>query len=104
MADVLARSMAEASEPDQPPPEVFAAVEAGDGVGRGAQAVEKFLAVAQPPLAHPRAELPHRLLVALDEVEDDEALHARALHQEMALDARALRRRVPVRDRCGAAD
>src|SRR5690349_13810522 len=92
------------SQFDQPLAQVLPAIEPGDGVGRLLEAFENVLAVAELALADPLRELRHGLLRAVLVVEDEEAFHARALDEEMPLDARTRRPRVPARHRGGAAN
>ena len=72
--------------------------------GAGLDTVLDVLSIGKPALAHPACEPRDRLLVAMQVVEGEEAGHLRALDQDMALDARAQRRRVPARDGGRAAD
>src|SRR5690606_38063458 len=89
---------------DQALAEILAAIEAGDGIGRGFDTVEDVLAIADVAGAYPLLELRQCLAIASLVIEHDETLHAHPLSQDHALDARALRRRIPVRHRGGAAD
>src|SRR6185437_5080805 len=89
---------------DQPLAHVIAAIEAGDRVGCLFQPVEDVLAISELSFAHPLREVRHGFIGAAFVIENEEALHPRALHQEVALDAWPLRPRLPARKRGGAAN
>src|SRR5260370_1402134 len=86
-------------EPDQALSEVFAAVEAGDRSRRLIDTVEHVLKVAQLARAQPARQVVERDVLVFGVVGDNEAFHAGALDEQVPLDARALRRRIPARDR-----
>src|SRR5882757_2834051 len=96
--DLRVRSVVSfAGEPDQELTEVVAAVEAGDRPRRLIYTVEHVLKVAQ--LTRPQAarHVVERDVLVFRVVEDNETFDAGALDEQVSLDARALRRRIPAR-------
>ena len=80
---------------DQPLAEIFAAVKLGDRAGAVLDAVDDVLAIAQTAFTHPSGQPRDRFLVAMLIVKDEEPCHARAVDQQMTLDARTERMRIP---------
>src|SRR5271163_3670617 len=92
------------SGPDsyQPFPFVLASIQPRERVGRRLESFENLLLVAKPPRPHPVGQGRDRRLPSVRVVEDQQALGASALHQEVTFDARSGRPRVPGRNRRGA--
>src|SRR6266478_752859 len=89
---------------DQSLAEILSPIELGDGCRAMFDAVGNLLEVAELPVADPLGETFDRLHVAVLIIENDEAGHPRTFDQNMPLDARTERRRVPACDRSGTAD
>ena len=91
-------------QPYQSLAEIFSPVKLGDGSRAMFEAVGNLFAVTELSVADPFGETFDRLHVAVLVIEDDKAGHPRTLNQDMTLDPRTERRRVPASDRSGAAD
>src|SRR5581483_5602099 len=91
------------SEAHQELPHVLAPIEARNRTGRRVQPVENLLTVPKRPVADAIRQEADGLGTLVLVVERQEPRHARALRQEDPFYPRALRRRVPTRDRRGAA-
>jgi hypothetical protein len=89
-------------QPYQSLAEIFSPIKLGDGWRAMFNAVGNLFAVTELPFADPFGETFDRLHVAVLVIEDEKAGHPRALDQNMTLDARTERRRVPACDRSGA--
>ena len=65
---------------------------------------KNILAVLDQALPDPLGEFPQGFGITIGVIQDEKTLHAGSFYQEMALNPRTLRNRLPVGDRCGAAD
>src|SRR5258707_8038713 len=91
-------------QPYQSLAEIFSPIKLGDGSRAMFDAVGNVFAVTELPIADPFGKTFDRLHVAVLVIEDDKAGHPRTLDQDITLDPRTERRRVPASDRSGAAD
>src|SRR3546814_6088978 len=85
------------SEPDHSFALVLAAIEAGQRVGAGVHSLENILFIVKVPGANPVGEHRDARFPFVHMVEDHEALHAGALDEDMAFDARPRRDRKSTR-------
>ena len=85
----VAKAEALDGQADQLLAEILAAIEFGDGARAMLDAVADVFAVAQLAGAHPVGEAGDRFLVTVRVVENQQPADARALHQNVPLDARA---------------
>src|SRR6516162_6674435 len=90
--------------PDQALAQILATVQLRDRTRGLLDSVQDVLPVADLPVAHPVLEFVQCPGIALDMVEDEKALHSRALDEKMTFDPRSFRWRVPARDGRRAAD
>ena len=96
--------MTSSYELDQALPLVLAAIEPGQRIRAGFEAIEDVLLVAQRATTHPIGQSCDAAFPAVDMVEHDKALRAGPLDQQVALKSRAGRPRVPGRNGRGPAD
>lgn len=91
-------------ERNNPFPKVFAAIEAGERVRAGLNAIEDVLAVCELSCPNPACQLGDRILKFVHMVEDHKALHSGPPDQEVPFDPWPNRPILPVGDRCRSAD
>ena len=85
-------------------PEILAAVQAGNRVGRLLHAFENIFAVPNQSGSDPFGERTQPLRISVRVVEYQKTLHPCSFHQKVSFDPRTDRWWVPCRDRCRAAD
>src|SRR3981189_1881325 len=104
LAEWAGLSAAWSANPDQPLAGILAAIKTGNRARRVFDAFQHIFGIAQPSIANPMGQAGNGLFAPGRVVEDDEALHACPLDQQMTLGARTVGPGIPARDRGGSAN